>query len=241
MKDVGVVVTGLMITGRLELVEPVEVVGVLLVGVVAVAAAENVTATVPPALRLQRTGTPLQPSPLQEPIVNPEPGVAFSVTTVPIANVAEHIEGHEIPLGELVTLPDPLVVTARLYVVGAVRIGVVMIGPVMMLRSLKPAVTSAAVSVTVVPLTNDAEHVEPQLIPPGLLETLPGPVTVTDTVNGRKRTGIVVLIGGTVACPAGAPPAEPGRSTNAVRAPSAASTPSRSTTAARLRPVSSRP
>jgi hypothetical protein len=41
----------------------------------------------------------------------------------------------------------------------------------------------AAVSTTVVPVVNDAPHVVPQLIPAGLLVTLPVPVPVSVTVS----------------------------------------------------------
>ncbi len=39
------------------------------------------------------------------------------------------------------------------------------------------------VNVTLVPYANDAEHVDPQLIPDGLLETVPLPVPIFDTDN----------------------------------------------------------
>jgi hypothetical protein len=39
-----------------------------------------------------------------------------------------------------------------------------------------------AVSATEVPFANDAEHVAPQLIPAGKLDTVPGPLTDTPTV-----------------------------------------------------------
>jgi hypothetical protein len=40
--------------------------------------------------------------------VDPFVGVAVKVTTVPIAKFAEHPDGHEIPAGELVTVPVPV-------------------------------------------------------------------------------------------------------------------------------------
>lgn len=39
--------------------------------------------------------------------VDPESGVAVTVTWLPEANFAEHVEPHEIPAGELVIVPDP--------------------------------------------------------------------------------------------------------------------------------------
>jgi hypothetical protein len=44
---------------------------------------------------------------------------------------------------------------------------------------------AVAVRVTVLPLVNLAEHVAPQLIPAGLLVTVPVPVPVFDTVSVR--------------------------------------------------------
>jgi len=50
---------------------------------------------------------PEQPPPLQPANVEPDEGVALSVTFVPGAYLLEHVPGHEIPAGLLLTLPEP--------------------------------------------------------------------------------------------------------------------------------------
>jgi hypothetical protein len=50
---------------------------------------------------------PVQPPPLQPVKVEPAAGVAVSVTAVPLGNEPEHVVPHEIPAGELVTVPVP--------------------------------------------------------------------------------------------------------------------------------------
>jgi hypothetical protein len=50
---------------------------------------------------------PEHPPPLQPVNVEPAVGVAARVTTVPLANVAEHVVPQEMPTGELVTVPVP--------------------------------------------------------------------------------------------------------------------------------------
>jgi hypothetical protein len=54
---------------------------------------------------------PVQPPPLQPVKVEPAPGVAVSVTAVPLGNVAEHVVPHETPAGALVTVPVPALLT----------------------------------------------------------------------------------------------------------------------------------
>ena len=48
---------------------------------------------------------PEQPPPLQPVKIEPAAGVAVSVTTVPLANGAEHVAPQAIPVGALVTVP----------------------------------------------------------------------------------------------------------------------------------------
>ena len=48
--------------------------------------------------------------------------------------------------------------------------------------NVDPAVGTGA-SATETPAANDAEQVEPQLIPDGVLETVPVPVPCSDTVS----------------------------------------------------------
>src|SRR5207249_9066834 len=65
---------------------------------VTVVAAFSVTAQVP---------VPVQPPPLHPVNVDPAPGVAVRVTTLPFANDAEHAAPHEMPAGLLATVPLP--------------------------------------------------------------------------------------------------------------------------------------
>jgi hypothetical protein len=43
----------------------------------------------------------------------PLDGVWLMVTTVPDAKLAEHVEGQEMPEGELVIVPEPMTATVR--------------------------------------------------------------------------------------------------------------------------------
>src|SRR5206468_5731564 len=76
---------------------------------VTVVAAETVTAQAP---------VPEHPAPLQPLKVEPAAGVAVSVTTVPLAKLAEQVAPQLIPAGALVTVPLPvpalLTVSAKL-------------------------------------------------------------------------------------------------------------------------------
>ena len=68
----------------------------------------NVAVTVVSAVSVTwQVLVPEQPPPDQPVNVEPDPGVAVSVTWVPFANCAEHVEPQSIPAGELVTVPDP--------------------------------------------------------------------------------------------------------------------------------------
>jgi hypothetical protein len=57
---------------------------------------------------------PEQPPPDQPSNMEPAAGVAVSVTPLPGENEAEQVPGHEIPAGELVTVPEPEPVTDTL-------------------------------------------------------------------------------------------------------------------------------
>lgn len=128
-------------------------------------------------------------APLQPANVEPDPGVGVSVTTVPLLKFAVHVLGQEIPLGELVTVPVP--VPAVETVSGKVEILNVAVTdsadvivttqlPVPLQAPLQPANTDplvgTSVSVTTVPLAKFAVQVCVQLIPAGLLVTVPVPV-----------------------------------------------------------------
>ena len=128
-------------------------------------------------------------APLHPANVEPVPGVGVSVTTVPLLKFAEHVLGQEIPLGELVTVPVP--VPAVVTVIGKVEMLNVAVTdsaevivttqlPVPLQAPLQPANTEplagTSVSVTTVPLAKSVMQVCVQLIPDGLLVTVPVPV-----------------------------------------------------------------
>jgi hypothetical protein len=140
---------------------------------------------------------PLQPPPLQPLNIEPTAGAAVRVRAVPLVNVAEHVAPQLTPAGELVTVPLPLPVLVTESVTdGRVNVAVTDVAaPTVTVHvpvpvqppPLHPAnvepVAAAAVKVTAAPLVNDAEHVAPQLMPAGLLVTVPPPVPALVTVN----------------------------------------------------------
>jgi hypothetical protein len=137
----------------------------------------------------------------------PVVGEANRVIEVPDAKLAVHVAPQSIPAGELVTLPVPpfwTLVTVSVNVPGGgggaevLKVAVTVIFWLILTVQepvpvqpppLQPAKTDPeagrAVSVTVVRFENDPEHVVPQLMPLGLLVTvpLPVPVLVTWSVN----------------------------------------------------------
>jgi hypothetical protein len=138
----------------------------------------------------------------------PVVGAADSVIEVPDGKVAVHVAPQSIPAGELATLPVPpswTLVTVSVNVSdggggasdvvnAALTVTLLLIWTVhepvpVQPPPLHPAKTdpeaAAAVSVTVVPPENDREQVVPQLMPLGLLITVPLPVPflVTWRVN----------------------------------------------------------
>ena len=148
----------------------------------------NVTVQVP---------VPVQPPPLQPENVEPAAGAAVRVTTVPLVKEVEQVAPHEMPAGELVTvpLPAPDLVTVRakddctkaaVTVVAAFMVTVQEPVPVqpppLQPEKVEPA-AGAAVRVTTVPVVNDAEHVAPHEMPAGLLVTVPLPAPDLDTVS----------------------------------------------------------
>src|SRR5512132_1479921 len=137
-------------------------------------------------------------SPPQPVKVEPASGVAVSVTAVPDGNEAEHVAPQSIPVGELVTVPEPdpafvtvsvggptskVAVTARSWSIVTTQ------GPVPVQSPPQPVnvepASGVAVSVTAVPDGNDAEHVAPQSIPAGELVTVPEPDPAFVTVSVR--------------------------------------------------------
>ncbi|HEY2920706.1 MAG TPA: hypothetical protein VGK77_17115 [Candidatus Binatia bacterium] len=133
----------------------------------------------------------LQPWPLQPVNVESAPAVAFKVTTVPLSNNAEQVGPQLIPAGVLITLPLPVPFLVRdrenfvwelseLNVALQVLATSIIIFPVLhpvplQLAKVEPA-PGVADRLVSVPFVNDAEQVLPQLMPEGLLVTVPLPV-----------------------------------------------------------------
>jgi hypothetical protein len=130
--------------------------------------------------------------------VDPDAGVAVSVTDVPVSKLALQVLPQLMPLGVLVTVPLP--VPARLTLstgaaVGKLNVAVtVAFADSVMTHELVPLHApdqptkvdpdaGDATSVTLVPELNVAEHVVPQLIPLGVLLTVPVPVPAAVTLN----------------------------------------------------------
>jgi hypothetical protein len=148
------------------------------------------------------TVTEQVPVPVQAPDhpakVEPAFGVAVSVTAVPLANPAEQVEPQLIPAGELVTDPVPVpalwTVSWKLFAAAVLNVAVTAVAaeavmlhvPVPVQPPDHPANVEpefgVAVSVTEVPTAKLALHVCPQVMPAGLLLTLPAPVPAAVTV-----------------------------------------------------------
>jgi hypothetical protein len=148
---------------------------------------------------------PLQ-APLQPAKVDPEPATSVRVTTVPLLKFALHVLGQLIPVGLLVTVPDPVPadVTERAKVVTVVlnvavtdlaALIVTLHDPAPLQAPLQPAKVepepATSVRVTTVPLLKFALQVLGQVIPVGLLLTVPDPVPAK--VTERAKVVTVVL------------------------------------------------
>src|SRR5205823_3595817 len=140
---------------------------------------------------------PEQPPPVQPLKVEPAAGIGVNVTAVPLVKLAEQVAPQLIPAGALVTvpLPVPAGVTVRVKVC-TVKVAVTVVAadsvtthapapeqpPPLQPLKVEPA-AGAAVSVTAVPLAKLAEQVAPQVMPAGLLVTVPAPVPALETVS----------------------------------------------------------
>jgi hypothetical protein len=158
------------------------------------------------ALRLSvHVPVPLHPPPDQPANVDPTSAAAVSVTLVPLTNDAEHVDPQSMPVGEEVTPPVPVpplvtvnvgfgagtpkdAVTPVLEFSVSVHVPVPLHPPPDQPVKIDPT-SAAAVSVTLVPAGNDAEHVEPQLTPIGEEVTPPVPVPLFETVNVGSGAG----------------------------------------------------
>jgi phage tail protein X len=118
---------------------------------------------------------------------------------VPLLNAAEQVVPQLMPAGALVTVPDPaparLTVSAKDWrakfavtdvaaFIVTVQVPVPEHPPPVQPVNAAPA-EGVAVSVTAVPLLNDAEQVAPQLMPAGALVTVPGPAPERLTVRTK--------------------------------------------------------
>jgi len=148
------------------------------------------------------------PAPVHAPLhpanTDPTPGVAVSVTTVPLSNEALHAAPHAMPGGVEPTEPPPApaLATARVNCVGGAALKVAVTArtwlmvtwqlPVPVHAPPQPAntepVPGAAVSVTTVPLSNRTLHAAPQPTPPGPVLTLPVPAPAVAIVSANCLT-----------------------------------------------------
>ena len=142
---------------------------------------------------------PAQAAELHPANADPVSATAVKVTMDALSNPAEHVPPHVIPAGRLVTVPvpDPLSVTVSENCGGGANVAMTCteLVPIVMLHGAVPEHApvhpanvelpdGVAVSVTVAPVLKLVEHVEPQLIPAGRLDTDPVPVPASVTVTG---------------------------------------------------------
>src|SRR5450755_2440839 len=143
-------------------------------------------------------------APLQPVKVEPAAALAVSVTTVPLLKLALQVVPQLIPVGLLVTVPVPVpaLVTLNLKttalnvaVTDFAALIVTLQVPVPVQAPLQPAnvdpAATLAVSVTTVPLLKLALQVPGQLIPVGLLVTVPVLVPASETVSGNVVTDVL--------------------------------------------------
>src|SRR5216117_4037851 len=169
----------------------------------------NVAVTVVAALTVtvQAPG-PEQPPPLQPLKVEPAPGAAVSVTAVPLAKLAAQVAPQVMPAGLLVTVPAPVPaletvsvkvcrVKVAVTMVAALRVTVQAPGPEqpppLQPPKVEPA-AGAAVSVTAVPFVKLAAQVGPQVMPAGLLVTVPAPAPALETVSVKVGVKVAVTV-----------------------------------------------
>jgi len=154
----------------------------------------------------EQVPVPVQ-APLQPAKVELDAGVAVKVTEVPLVKVAEQVVGQLIPDGLLATVPVPVpaLVTARVKAcvlnvavtdlaafIVTVQVPVPEHPPPLQPANTEP-LAALAVRVTEVPLLNDAEQVLPQLIPAGLLVTVPLPAPDLFTVRVKRSAVLTAL------------------------------------------------
>jgi hypothetical protein len=171
----------------------------------------NVAVTASAALIVtEQPPVPVQPAPLHPANVDPSAATAVSATTASLAKFAEHAVGQLIPAGLLVTVPVPVpasdTVSANVFVL-AVKFAVT--APFAVIVKVQVLVPShsgpphpakvelafgVAVKVIVVPLAKFAEHDVGQLIPAGLLITVPVPVPASVTASVKPLAVLKVAV-----------------------------------------------
>ena len=159
------------------------------------------------------------PVPVQAPDqpakVEPVAGAAVRVTDAPLLKLALQVDPQLIPAGLLVMVPAPVparetlktgsgTTALKVAVTDAFAVRVRLHGLVPEQAPDQPLkvnpAAGVAVSVTLVPLANDAVQVVPQLIPLGLLVTVPLPVPASVTVRtGWAATRLNVAVTDTFA------------------------------------------
>jgi hypothetical protein len=157
----------------------------------------------------EQAPVPEQPAPLQPAKVEPAAGVAVSEIFVPPVKLAVHVPGQLIPLGLLVTvpLPEPATTTVSLWCTGGIEsrshglvhrqsygTGTVPDQPAPLQPAKVEPAAGVAVSEIFVPPVKLAVHVPGQLIPLGLLVTVPLPEPATTTVSGGVLGGLKVAV-----------------------------------------------
>lgn len=146
---------------------------------------------------------PEQPPPDQPAKTAPAAGAAVRTTELPDGKVAEHVRPHVMPAGALVTVPLPAPARTTVTATGAganaaptvvaavivtVHVAVPEHPPPVQPVKTDPAAGVAA-SATLDPAANVAEQTLPQLMPAGVLVTLPLPVRVTVSEIGGAEAG----------------------------------------------------
>jgi hypothetical protein len=170
---------------------------------------------------------PLQPPPDHPEKVEPASAAAVSVTWVPEGKPALQACPQSIPAGELVTVPAPLPASTTVSTGTTLKVAVTDVSavkvtaqlPVPLQAPLQPSKVEpgegVAVRMICVPESNCALHCCPQVMPPGLLLTVPSPAPEGTTVNvgagaGRLKVAVTVALAVSVilhgAVPLQAPP-----------------------------------
>jgi hypothetical protein len=169
--------------------------------------AANVAVTDSAALRVTLQAAVPVHAPLQAEKALPVAGVSLSVTWLFCGKLAEHVVGQLIPAGVLVTVPVPVpakvtdMVTdvipaaAKVAVTESAALRVTLQAALPVHAPLQPEkvllVPGVSLSVTWLFCGKLAEHVVGQLIPAGVLVTVPvpDPAKVTDMVNVTGGVG----------------------------------------------------